>query len=84
MHLDGAVFVVQKYHPLNLGLVWYDCMCVDLLILETCKKEKENGEVVRDTTFLVGWEARNYISGFKGSQAVPTHLSGKGNAYDRN
>jgi hypothetical protein len=37
--------------------------------------------VVRDTTFGVG--ARNCISGFEGSQAVPACPSGIGNAYDR-
>jgi hypothetical protein len=36
--------------------------------------------VVRDTTFGVG--ARNYISGFEGSQAVPACPAGIGNAYD--
>jgi hypothetical protein len=28
--------------------------------------------------------ARNYISGFEGSQVVPAHPSGRGDAYDRN
>jgi hypothetical protein len=37
---------------------------------------------VRDTAF--GVEARNYISRFEGSQAVPTCPSGRRNAYDRN
>jgi hypothetical protein len=37
--------------------------------------------VVRDTTFGVG--ARNYFSGFEGSQAVPACPSGIGNACDR-
>jgi hypothetical protein len=46
------------------------------------REEKESGEVVRDTTFGVGG-ARNYISGFESSQAVPARPSGRGNAYDR-
>jgi hypothetical protein len=37
--------------------------------------------VVRDITF--GGGARNYITGFEGSQAVPACPSGIGNAYDR-
>jgi hypothetical protein len=45
------------------------------------REDKESGEVVRDTTFGEG--ARNYISGFVGSQAVPARPSGRSNAYDR-
>jgi hypothetical protein len=45
------------------------------------REENESGrEVVRDTS-LVGGRARNYISGFVGSQAVPACPSGIGNAY---
>jgi hypothetical protein len=45
------------------------------------RDEKERGEVVRDTTF---GGARNYISGFEGSQAMPARPSVRGNAHDRN
>jgi hypothetical protein len=44
-------------------------------------KKKENGEVVRDTTYGV---VRNYIYDFEGSQAVPARASDRGTAYDRN
>jgi hypothetical protein len=36
---------------------------------------------MRDAIF---WGASNHISGFKGSQAVPACLSGRGDAYDQN
>jgi hypothetical protein len=42
------------------------------------REEEESGEVVRDTTFWGG--ARNYISGFEGSQAMPARPSGRMNA----
>jgi hypothetical protein len=45
------------------------------------EREKRELVVVRDTTFGVG--ARNYFSGFEGSQAVPACLSGIDNACDR-
>jgi hypothetical protein len=45
------------------------------------REERKWGEVLRDTT-LGG--ARNYISGFEGSQTVPDCPSGIGNAYYRN
>jgi hypothetical protein len=44
-------------------------------------RKKESGEVVRNTTWGGG---RKYVSGVKGSQAVPARPSGRGNAYERN
>jgi hypothetical protein len=48
--------------------------------LNHAPKRERKWVVVRGTTFGVG--ARNYISGFEGSQAVPAYPSGIGNAYD--
>jgi hypothetical protein len=47
---------------------------------ERKRKEKEVGEVVRDTT-VGGGGVWNYITGFEGSQAVPACPSGIGSAY---
>jgi hypothetical protein len=44
-------------------------------------EEKRKREVVRDPTFGAG--GKKLISGFEGSQAVPVHPSGGGNADDR-
>jgi hypothetical protein len=54
------------------------------LDLAGCKlKERERRERKWDT-LRFGEGARNYISGFEGSQAVSACPSGRGNAYDRN
>jgi hypothetical protein len=47
---------------------------------QTEKKKKWGGS---ERHYIWG-EARNYISGFEGSQAVPVRPSGTSNAYERN
>jgi hypothetical protein len=49
------------------------------------KKKKKKKKVRRGSErhYILGG-ARNYISGFVGSQALPARPSFRGNAYDRN
>jgi hypothetical protein len=47
-------------------------------LVEEEEKEKEVGEVVRDTTLGGGGGARKNFTGFEGTQAVPACPSGIG------
>jgi hypothetical protein len=46
------------------------------------EKRRDIAETVRDTKFGCGGQ-KLYLR-FEGSQVVPAHPSGRGNAYDRN
>jgi hypothetical protein len=46
------------------------------------KRSERKWEVAED--YVWGTRYYKHISGFQGSQAVPTHPSDRGNAYDQN
>jgi hypothetical protein len=74
------MFFDKKKHYINYSLT-ITIATRSAAILEREKRKKVGGGSERD---YIGRGARNYISGFEGSQAVPACPPGIGNAYCRN